>query len=84
MLATATYPERIEILFYVDDDDPARPDYERSFGRRDRVKLITGPAIGVPQSVNRLLGRTAAEILLLICLKELIGNPIAKLMNTSL
>jgi GT2 family glycosyltransferase len=64
VFATAIHPDRIGILLYVDDDDPARKDYEQAFSKRAGVKLFIGPAIGVPQAVNRLLKHTDAEILL--------------------
>jgi glycosyl transferase/beta-hydroxylase protein BlmF len=70
VMATADRPERLEILFYVDDDDARRAEYGamvEELGtaiRGGRMSLCVGPAIGVPHAVNRLVGTCDSEVLL--------------------
>ncbi|SFQ68576.1 aspartyl/asparaginyl beta-hydroxylase domain-containing protein [Amycolatopsis rubida] len=69
---TAAAPGRIEVLCYVDEDDPALPGYRELFGgvrqRRGplgRCALRVGPPIGVAAAWNRLAAEATGEFLLM-------------------
>lgn len=69
---TAVRPERIELLFYVDDDDPTLPDYAaffdraaRRFPRFRRCAMHVGPPIPVPKAWNVLAARCEGDFLLM-------------------
>ena len=63
-LATAARPQAVDILLYVDADDPTRADYQDAFPAEGPVSLVIGPAVGVPRAANMLCERTAAEVLM--------------------
>lgn len=74
---TAAHPDRIEILFYVDNDDPELEKYKGYFGYPNvshffpgdeepyNVKLIVGEPISVSKSWNILAERCTGDILLM-------------------
>jgi hypothetical protein len=69
-LTTATHPERVEILLWVDDDDSTASDYEKAvddlkgeFGSSD-ISLRFGPSVGVPKAANNLYDDTTADIVM--------------------
>jgi hypothetical protein len=61
VLRTATHPSRIEIMFYIDDDDPQIEDYKRLLPKH----LIIGPPISVSNSWNILASDCKGDILLM-------------------
>ena len=66
-LNTATYPERVEISLYIDEDDQYINDYKNVINnlirRFDESLIIStyGPSIGVPQSANLLFKQSSAD-----------------------
>jgi hypothetical protein len=69
---TCTQPGRIELLFYVDDDDPELARYEigvEALRRRlpdfRRIELIVGPAMSVSRSWNVLAERCDGDLLMM-------------------
>jgi hypothetical protein len=67
---TAVRPSRVEVLCYVDDDDPALPEYralfDRSpFHRLGRFELLVGPPVGVPEAWNRLAELADGDLLMM-------------------
>jgi glycosyl transferase/beta-hydroxylase protein BlmF len=70
--ATAAVPGRIELLFYVDDDDPALAAYARCFERLKRgwpalarCELVVGPPMSVSKSWNVLAERSSGDLLMM-------------------
>ena len=68
---TARNPERLNFLFYVDNDDPEKERYHVSIASlKDRLKyfgsieILQGPRVGVPQAVNLLSKKSFGEVLL--------------------
>ena len=55
-LQTATHPEAVEILMYVDGDDPSLKEYQKTFQNLP-VQLITGTSRGVGAAWNALAKR---------------------------
>lgn len=69
-LATAADPDRVEILAYVDDVDDKLEAYKavagelvREHGAQGRIKLLIGPAIGVPRAMNILTQSARGEVI---------------------
>jgi glycosyl transferase/beta-hydroxylase protein BlmF len=69
---TAAVPARVEVLFYVDSDDPELARYrvlfgniQRRFRRLGRCELIVGEPIGVPAAWNELAAAAAGDLLLM-------------------
>ncbi|GAA0416134.1 aspartyl/asparaginyl beta-hydroxylase domain-containing protein [Streptomyces luteireticuli] len=69
---TAAAPGRIEVLCYVDEDDPALPQYRELFDRArgrfgaiGRCALHVGPPIGVAEAWNRLAEHADGDFLLM-------------------
>lgn len=69
---TAVDPARVELLFYVDDDDPAVDAYRRlgaatrgGLGRLRRCAVHVEPPIGVPRAWNELAARAEGDLLLM-------------------
>ena len=68
---TALYPERCEVLFYVDNDDPKLENYIQIFdtvresSSLARVGLITGPRKSVSISWNDLASQSEGDILIM-------------------
>jgi hypothetical protein len=63
-IATADDPLRLELVLYLDDDDPALPAYQawiRS-GDHSRVKDLAGPRIVLSETWNRCWDVAAGEI----------------------
>ncbi|NDI46782.1 aspartyl/asparaginyl beta-hydroxylase domain-containing protein [Goekera deserti] len=68
MAGTATHPERIEVLCYVDSDDPAVARYRKMLDGRlvtglDRVVLQVGEPIGLPAAWNALAAAATGDLL---------------------
>ncbi len=68
--ATAARPGRIELLFYVDDDDPAKHAYVRYFERNAhagllRCELVVGAPMSVSKSWNVLAERCTGDLLMM-------------------
>jgi len=70
--ATAAVPERVEILFYIDEDDPDRESYIRYFKASARAHNsllrcapIIGPPIGISKAWTVLARHTTADLLLM-------------------
>ena len=68
---TATYPENIEVLFYVDSDDPELEFYHREIASlRDRltvantIEIKQGPQVGVAVATNLLTKMSRFNIFL--------------------
>lgn len=70
VISTAAHPERLDIQFYVDDDDERCTDYGVMVDdlsgeiRGGHIHLTVGPPIGVPHAVNKLVAACDAEVLL--------------------
>lgn len=71
-LKTAAQPHRVEILFYVDEDDPTRSQYLDAFkGRREelnqfrRCAFLFGEAIGISKAWNELASRCQGNLLIM-------------------
>lgn len=69
---TCMQPGSVEILFYVDDDDPQREDYartieelQRQYPDFKRVELIVGPAMSVSKSWNVLAASSTGSLLMM-------------------
>lgn len=69
---TCTRPESVEILFYVDDDDPQVGDYQRTikdlgglYAGFKRIALIVGPAMSVSKSWNVLAADCSGDLLMM-------------------
>ena len=69
-LITATHPKRIEILLYVDNDDPDLQDYESNILDLQKkfisspISITLGPSIGVPKAANTLFEQSKADVFL--------------------
>jgi glycosyl transferase/beta-hydroxylase protein BlmF len=69
-LNTAGHPERVNILLYVDDDDPTYEDYKNVVSHlttqhiAGTISLMFGPSVGVPKAANILFRQTTADIFL--------------------
>lgn len=69
---TAVKPGRVEVMVYVDEDDPALPSYRRLFARAPGLwtglgacRLVVGPAEGVPRAWNALAARAKGDLLMM-------------------
>ncbi|MFF9118734.1 glycosyltransferase family 2 protein [Streptomyces massasporeus] len=69
---TAVKPGRVEVMVYVDEDDPALPAYHRLFDRAPRLwpglgacRLVVGPPEGVPQAWNALAAQSRGDLLMM-------------------
>ncbi|SES27076.1 Aspartyl/Asparaginyl beta-hydroxylase [Lentzea xinjiangensis] len=69
---TAAAPGRVEVLCYVDDDDPALPEYRELFaharqryGALARCALHVGPSIGVAAAWNHLAEQAEGDFLMM-------------------
>jgi glycosyl transferase/beta-hydroxylase protein BlmF len=69
---TAALPGRVEVLFYVDSDDPELTRYhvlfdriQSRFGDLGRCRLIVGEPIGVPAAWNELAAAATGDLLLM-------------------
>ena len=68
--ATASHPERVAYLLYVDEDDSDLQNYERLVaeladecaGRGGVVRLTVGPPVGVLRAFNQLTKTTDADV----------------------
>jgi len=58
--ATASKPNKIEFLFYVDEDDKSFP----SGFTNEKIKLINGPRIWISLALNVLYTRSRGEIIM--------------------
>lgn len=70
VLRTAAEPARVEVLFYVDRDDPALPAYEELHRRQaaagpGRCELVVGDPVGVPGAWNALAAAAQGDLLLM-------------------
>ena len=66
VLTTAAVPEEIELLFYVDNDDPQLADYLRwKDNAQSQIEIMIGPPISVSKSWNRLAERCKGDILIM-------------------
>ena len=70
-IRTAKHPERLELLFYLDDNDPELQSYysgmnalkERLNGT-ENIRITEGPEIGVPGATNELAKKAKSEIIM--------------------
>ena len=69
---TAERPERVEVLCYVDDDDPSLGEYRRLFADADgrfrrlkRCELVVGESMTVGKLWNVLARRSAGDVLMM-------------------
>lgn len=69
---TAAAPGRVEVLCYVDDDDPALPEYRdlfaharQRYGALARCALHVGPSIGVAAAWNHLAEQADGDFLMM-------------------
>ncbi|SCF07745.1 hypothetical protein GA0070558_12550 [Micromonospora haikouensis] len=66
---TAADPSRIELLFYVDRDDPALPGYRALLASGTlagcRCELLVGDPVGVPAAWNALASAATGELLMM-------------------
>lgn len=67
---TATNPERLDLVFYVDDDDPVREEYRqlfRSFGttKIGRVVGMVGEPISVSKSWNKIAALSRGDVMMM-------------------
>lgn len=72
LLATTAKPERVELLIYVDDNDPKRYEYQYRMQARSqdlrafrKMPLFITEPIGLPRSTNLLAFQTDAEVLIM-------------------
>jgi FkbM family methyltransferase len=72
VLATAAQPRRVELLFYVDADDPEKPKYIEEFKQHNlslnqlmRCLLLIGEPIGISKSWNELAARCQGDLLIM-------------------
>lgn len=72
ILETATHPQRVEILFYLDSDDPSTEDYlskfrthQQQLSRFLRCPFIIGDPISISKSWNELASRSQGDILIM-------------------
>ncbi len=69
-LITAAHPKRIEILLYIDDDDPEFKHYEASITNLEKkfscslISITLGPSVGVPRAANILFQKSTADVFL--------------------
>ena len=70
-LRTASQPGRLEIMFYLDNDDPELNSYypslnsiENRFSDNVRIQIIEGPAVGVPQATNLLAKKSRSDVIM--------------------
>lgn len=69
---TAAWKEQIELLFYVDSDDPRKDEYHaffakapQRFPRLKRCEMVVGEPIGVPRAWNVLASRCQGDLLMM-------------------
>jgi len=65
--STALAPDRVELLFYVDNDDPDLAAYQDLFQNRltGRAKMVSGDPIGVPAAWNVLAEQCTGDLLMM-------------------
>lgn len=61
---TAAWPARVEVLFYVDSDDPSLPEYAKQL-RGLPCRILIGPSRGVGRAWNELAGAAGGEYLMM-------------------
>ena len=67
---TAACPSRVEILLYIDTNDPNLRRYKTNILQLERtfvsntISLIVGPSIGVPRAANILFEKSTADVFL--------------------
>jgi len=72
IMETAAEPERLELFYYVDRDDPLLPQYESLFAEirasvfpgLNLVGLV-GDAIGTPKAINAMAGQSSGRYLMI-------------------
>ena len=70
-LAKAEDPQRVEILLYIDDDDPEFKQYKSSIANFEKksgcnsISIILGPSVGVPRAANILFNKSTADVFLI-------------------
>ncbi len=66
---TVTAPDRLELFFYVDRDDPCVDDYLAVFAQGRGMGLdvigIVGDRIGTPKAINVMAGQSAGDCLMI-------------------
>ena len=71
---TVAARERLELMFYVDRDDPCLPEYEAVFGERGmraspRTRFdivgIVGDRVGTPKAINCMAGQSTGRYLMI-------------------
>lgn len=72
VLETAIYPERVEVLFYIDEDDRTRADYIKKFRSREqdlkrfrRCLFAIGDPVGISKAWNELASRCEGNLLVM-------------------
>lgn len=72
VLATAVNPRRVEVLFYVDLDDPEKSNYIDAFEQAKsqleqfmRCQLLMGEPIGISKAWNELAARSQGNLLIM-------------------
>jgi hypothetical protein len=65
VFATAKNPEYVEVLFYVDSDDPCLRQYVELLSTRPNCKLVVGPNVGVGRAWNVLARMSDGEYLMM-------------------
>ena len=70
-IRTAKHPERLELLFYLDDNDPELQSYYKGMdalkGRlveAGNIQITEGPEVGVPRATNVLANKSKSEIIM--------------------
>ena len=70
-LRTAKHPERLELLFYLDDNDPELESYysgvdalKLRLAGAGNIQIIEGPEVGVPRATNALAYKSKSEIIM--------------------
>jgi glycosyl transferase/beta-hydroxylase protein BlmF len=70
-LTKADNPQRVEILLYIDDDDPEFKHYEASIANFEKkfgynsISITLGPSVGVPRAANILFNKSTADVFLI-------------------
>ncbi|MCD8489641.1 MAG: FkbM family methyltransferase [Desertifilum sp.] len=72
VLKTASQPKRVEILFYIDDDDTTQEDYKETFSNHyaqlsqlGRYALVIGQPIGISRAWNELARLSKGDLLIM-------------------
>jgi hypothetical protein len=82
VLETAQVPQRVEVLFYIDADDPTREDYIKQFQSKeaelkqfDRCLFLVGDPIGISKAWNELAEKSQGDLLIMAADDQIYNTP---------